>query len=334
MVDEFENDGFIINDLNDDEEGKPDIDDEKQKKRRKKRSKRNMVLDDDDYEVIEENNPGFHCHTSENCKRLKKVRTDVGALPLATIDNLFGADDGTFQISMLIIGCGFRMVVVVTGRSKGFDVGRALQARSFDFEEAISMVLYGINTLEEFHVTSTIRDVVGNIKTAPLYSAQQNKNLQQLQNKRCSQMTYQQDDYYMLLIVGVVSESVRLNIKLVQREGNAVLRRHLESLPLESFYLANESVEDSALQADFISLATLLLIRKVAFHKPYIRGLIANFAQLRDMPAEFIQMYCHIAAHKFFSLCHPVRRVLFEEFLYREARIKKILRINGVAPGK
>ncbi|GJV12048.1 ion channel CASTOR-like protein isoform X2 [Tanacetum coccineum] len=166
---EFENDGFIINDLNDDEEGKPDIDDEKQKKRRKKRSKRNMVLDDDDYEVIEENNPGFHCHTSENCKRLKKVRTDVGALPLATIDNLFGADDGTFQISMLIIGCGFRMVVVVT---------------------------------------------------------------------------------------------VRLNIKLVQREGNAVLRRHLESLPLESFYLANESVEDSALQADFISLATLLLIRK------------------------------------------------------------------------
>ncbi|GKB92387.1 hypothetical protein Tco_0964659 [Tanacetum coccineum] len=37
-----------------------------------------MVLDDDDYEVIEENNPGFHCHTSENCKRLKKVRTDDG----------------------------------------------------------------------------------------------------------------------------------------------------------------------------------------------------------------------------------------------------------------
>ncbi|GKC18650.1 hypothetical protein Tco_1020800, partial [Tanacetum coccineum] len=55
------------------------------------------------------------------------------------------------------------------GRSKGFDVGRALQARSFDFEEAISMVLYGINTLEEFHVTSTIRDVVGNIKTLLLF---------------------------------------------------------------------------------------------------------------------------------------------------------------------
>ncbi|GJX26956.1 hypothetical protein Tco_0233252 [Tanacetum coccineum] len=217
-----------------------------------------MVLDDDDYEVIEENNPGFHCHTSENCKRLKKVRTDVGALPLATIDNLFGADDGTFQISMLIIGCGFRMVVVVTGRSKGFDVGRALQARSFDFEEAISMVLYGINTLEEFHVTSTIRDVV------------------------------------------------RLNIKLVQREGNAVLRRHLESLPLESFYLANES--DKSL--------------------PYREAKVSHCRK------EFIQMYCHIAAHKFFSLCDPVRRVLFEEFLYREARIKKILRINGVAPGK
>ncbi|GKA48497.1 ABC transporter F family member 1-like protein [Tanacetum coccineum] len=42
----------------------------------------NMVLDDDDYELIEENNPGFRRHTSENCKRLKKVRIDVGARPL------------------------------------------------------------------------------------------------------------------------------------------------------------------------------------------------------------------------------------------------------------
>ncbi|GKC84138.1 hypothetical protein Tco_1139855, partial [Tanacetum coccineum] len=33
---EFENDGFIVNDLEDDEEVRPDIDDENQKKRRKK----------------------------------------------------------------------------------------------------------------------------------------------------------------------------------------------------------------------------------------------------------------------------------------------------------
>ncbi|XP_028757197.1 ion channel CASTOR isoform X2 [Neltuma alba] len=58
-----------------------------------------------------------------------------------------------------------------------------------------------------------------------------------------------------------------VNISLVNREGNAVIRRHLESLPLESFdsilILADESVEDSAIQADSRSLATLLLIRDI-----------------------------------------------------------------------
>lgn len=40
----------------------------------------------------------------------------------------------------------------------------------------------------------------------------------------------------------------------------------------------------------------------------YIRGLIPNLAQLRDMPTAFIQMYCRIAAHKFFFFCDPHRR--------------------------
>ena len=42
----------------------------------------------------------------------------------------------------------------------------------------------------------------------------------------------------------------------------------------------------------------------------YIRGLIPNLAQLRDMPAAFVQMYCRIAAHKFFFFCDPHRRGL------------------------
>ncbi|XP_051126382.1 ion channel CASTOR-like isoform X1 [Andrographis paniculata] len=68
-----------------------------------------------------------------------------------------------------------------------------------------------------------------------------------------------------------------VNIKLVHREGNAVIRRHLESLPLESFdsilILADESVEDSAIQADSRSLATLLLIRDIqAKRLPYREG--------------------------------------------------------------
>ncbi|KAJ9549573.1 hypothetical protein OSB04_022116 [Centaurea solstitialis] len=52
----------------------------------------------------------------------------------------------------------------------------------------------------------------------------------------------------------------------------------------------------------------------------YIRGLIPNLAQLRDMPAAFVQMYCHIAAHKFFFFCDPQRR--------GKACIKKILLSN------
>ncbi|XP_009804668.1 ion channel CASTOR-like isoform X4 [Nicotiana sylvestris] len=66
------------------------------------------------------------------------------------------------------------------------------------------------------------------------------------------------------------------NIILVNREGNAVIRRHLESLPLESFgsilILADESVEDSAIQADSRSLATLLLIRDIQGNEMQIRG--------------------------------------------------------------
>ncbi|KAH7572981.1 hypothetical protein JRO89_XS03G0045700 [Xanthoceras sorbifolium] len=71
------------------------------------------------------------------------------------------------------------------------------------------------------------------------------------------------------------------NISLVNREGNAVIRRHLESLPLESFnsilILADESVEDSAIQADSRSLATLLLIRDIQFIT--CRSLIVHYLQ-------------------------------------------------------
>ncbi|KAK9058389.1 hypothetical protein SSX86_023231 [Deinandra increscens subsp. villosa] len=76
------------------------------------------------------------------------------------------------------------------------------------------------------------------------------------------------------LIDGGLDIERLMNITLVHREGNAVIRRHLESLPLESFdsilILADESVEDSAMQADSRSLATLLLIRDIqAKRLPY-----------------------------------------------------------------
>ncbi|KAF6147870.1 hypothetical protein GIB67_014450 [Kingdonia uniflora] len=58
-----------------------------------------------------------------------------------------------------------------------------------------------------------------------------------------------------------------VNIRLIHRVGNAVIRRHLDNLPLETFdsilILADESVEDSIVHSDSRSLATLLLIRDI-----------------------------------------------------------------------
>lgn len=64
------------------------------------------------------------------------------------------------------------------------------------------------------------------------------------------------------------------NITLVHREGNAVIKRHLENLPLETFdsilILADESLEDSIVHSDSRSLATLLLIRDIQLKRlPY-----------------------------------------------------------------
>ncbi|XP_076909559.1 uncharacterized protein LOC143566863 [Bidens hawaiensis] len=60
------------------------------------------------------------------------------------------------------------------GRSKGFDVEKALQAKSLkDFEEAISMVSYGFDSIEEFYASSSTTDVVGNVKI-PLLFVQNN----------------------------------------------------------------------------------------------------------------------------------------------------------------
>ncbi|GJV29186.1 probable serine/threonine-protein phosphatase 2A regulatory subunit B'' subunit TON2 [Tanacetum coccineum] len=43
----------------------------------------------------------------------------------------------------------------------------------------------------------------------------------------------------------------------------------------------------------------------------YIRGLIPNLAQLRDMPTQFVQMCCRIASQKFLFFFDPNRRDVF-----------------------
>lgn len=56
------------------------------------------------------------------------------------------------------------------GRSKGFDIEKALQAKSLqEFEEAISMVSYGFDSIQEFYVNSSTRDVVGKVKIPLLF---------------------------------------------------------------------------------------------------------------------------------------------------------------------
>ncbi|KAJ0034851.1 hypothetical protein Pint_26194 [Pistacia integerrima] len=95
------------------------------------------------------------------------------------------------------------------------------------------------------------------------------------------------------LIDGGLDLSRLENITLVNREGNAVIRRHLESLPLESFdsilILADESVEDSAIQADSRSLATLLLIRDIqAKRLPYREAMVTQANRGNFSPGSWI----------------------------------------------
>ncbi|KAB5512751.1 hypothetical protein DKX38_029779 [Salix brachista] len=95
-----------------------------------------------------------------------------------------------------------------------------------------------------------------------------------------------------MLIDGGLDFSRLENIQLLNREGNAVIRRHLESLPLHSFdsilILADEWVEDSAIQADSRSLATLLLIRDIQSKRlPLVnqvrRGSFSQGSWIREM---------------------------------------------------
>lgn len=56
------------------------------------------------------------------------------------------------------------------GRTKGFDVEKALSAKTVrDFEKAISMVSYGFDAIEDFYSKSSTRGIVGNVKIPVLF---------------------------------------------------------------------------------------------------------------------------------------------------------------------
>ncbi|BAT85072.1 hypothetical protein VIGAN_04256600 [Vigna angularis var. angularis] len=88
--DEYENDGFIVDDIEDeeeqDEEERADSDDERQRKKKRKK-KEEYVLDEDDYELLEDNNINIHRRKeSKKFKRLKKGRRDTEEEPSGLSD--------------------------------------------------------------------------------------------------------------------------------------------------------------------------------------------------------------------------------------------------------
>lgn len=56
------------------------------------------------------------------------------------------------------------------GRGKGFDVEKALSASSVrDFEQSISMLSYGFDSIEDFYEQSSTRYMVGSVKVPVLF---------------------------------------------------------------------------------------------------------------------------------------------------------------------
>ncbi|XP_020220029.1 transcription elongation factor SPT6 homolog [Cajanus cajan] len=87
--DEYENDGFIVDDIEDedqDEEERAESDEERQRKKKRKK-KEEYVLDEDDYELLEDNNINIHRRKeSKKFKRLKKGRRDTEGEPSGLSD--------------------------------------------------------------------------------------------------------------------------------------------------------------------------------------------------------------------------------------------------------
>lgn len=64
----------------------------------------------------------------------------------------------------------FNLQELFQGKTKGFDVEKALKAKSVrDFEKLISSVSHGFNSIEDFYSKSSTRSVVGNVKIPVLY---------------------------------------------------------------------------------------------------------------------------------------------------------------------
>ncbi|KAJ0698721.1 putative alcohol O-acetyltransferase [Helianthus annuus] len=115
---------------------------------------------------------GFGFGANMLTKYLAQVGQETPLTAATCLDNPFDLNGGASNHNLTN---GFIHLLqsnkeLFMGPSKRFDVEKALQAKSLkDFEEAISMVSYGFDSIEEFYVSSSTRDVVGNVKIPLLF---------------------------------------------------------------------------------------------------------------------------------------------------------------------
>ncbi|KAJ3677124.1 hypothetical protein LUZ60_002848 [Juncus effusus] len=115
---------------------------------------------------------------------LTNYLSEVGeSTPLTSavcIDNIFNLDESTRSASHKInldreILNGLIDILeankeLFVGKEKGFDLEKGLEAVSLrEFDEAVSRVSHGCETLDEFYVKSSIGDSVGNVKIPVLF---------------------------------------------------------------------------------------------------------------------------------------------------------------------
>ncbi|XP_062091213.1 uncharacterized protein LOC133797351 [Humulus lupulus] len=114
---------------------------------------------------------------------LTKYLAEVGeGTPLtaaACIDNPFDLEEATRSSHHMAVDNNLTTGLIdilrsnkaiFQGRSKGFNVEKALSAKSVrDFEKAISMVSYGFEAIEDFYSDSSTRNLIGDVKIPVLF---------------------------------------------------------------------------------------------------------------------------------------------------------------------
>ncbi|KAL2505040.1 putative serine/threonine-protein phosphatase 2A regulatory subunit B'' subunit TON2 [Abeliophyllum distichum] len=102
----------------------------------------------------------------------------------------------------------------------------------------------------------------------------------------------------------------RIDMNELDKDSDGFLQPHVWSFHFSAPWPAKWNLTSVFL---VIKLCDLIILYVLKFSMEqemgsYIKGLIRNMAQLRDMPTAFEETYCCIAAHNFFFFCEPHKR--------------------------